>query len=94
MKNKNGNLQRAIRKIKRYNDRQFGGYLTPCEIIAIMDNGGVVTDYGKSFVGYAEKHKKHGTGNPFWFYFTIRPNSTLANLLGEAIADHAHDKRG
>lgn len=51
--------------------KDWGGYLTPSEILALIDNGCIPTDsYQKVWLSYVLNKKKEGTSNPMWFYFS------------------------
>lgn len=68
----NGNLERAINTIKLTDEtrREWGGYLTPSEVAAILENGGMSNQ--KWTADYAKRKIAEGDSQPSWFYFTIR----------------------
>ena len=66
----NGNLRRAMRKIRQFsNTKEWCGYLTPCEMIALLDDGGKETNNSMYQREYIQSHIDNGICNPFWFYF-------------------------
>jgi hypothetical protein len=77
----NGNLERAVRKITRtdVSRQEWGGCLTPSEIAAILENGGMANSRWP--VDYAKRKMAEGDSNPTWFYFTIRKNSALKQIV-------------
>lgn len=64
-----GNLQRAERKVRQYFKREWVGYLTPSEALAILDDG--ATEYPSSLYQreYLQGKKGKGDSAPQWFYF-------------------------
>lgn len=65
--------ERIIRKKISHDGRgtKWGGYLTPVEIIYIVDVWKVQQDLNDWHVKYAREQIKKGESNPGWFYFVI-----------------------
>lgn len=70
MKNKNGNLERAMRKIKQFSDtKQWCGCLTPSEALALLDDGGKETGNSLYQRQRIQSEINNGKCQPHWFYF-------------------------
>jgi hypothetical protein len=78
VKNKNGNLERAIRKIKYYLPpiKEWMGYITPSEHVALVKNGAVPS---RQFdLEFDRACMKSGRSNPEWRSFTtLGPNLSI-----------------
>lgn len=64
-----GNLQRAERKIKHFSGREWCGYLTPSEVIAIVADGARLVNDHKGMLQYVQNEIVRGVSNPRWTYF-------------------------
>ncbi len=69
MRSKHGNLKRAERKIRQFQGRQWVGYLTPSEALAILDDGASEPHQHHTWREYLQKEKDKGSSAPQWFYF-------------------------
>lgn len=69
MRNKQGNLYRAERKIRHYYKQEWCGYLTPSEAIALIDDGARPIDNTLYLRQYIQARKDNGESRPGWFYF-------------------------
>jgi hypothetical protein len=67
----NGDLIRALHKIKRFDKDVWCGYLTPSEILTLVDNGIQVQDHDEWMINYAKEKKKKGECHQTWFYFKL-----------------------
>ncbi len=65
----NPNLKRAIPKLRRFYKDIWVGYLTPCEIIAIVADG--ARPECKQKFEWAQEQIKKGESTPTWFYFKL-----------------------
>lgn len=65
-------LKSAKRKVRQFYAREWVGYLTPMEIIA-LDRAGIQyrDDYQRNTVETARVRKKAGDCSPTWFYFRL-----------------------
>jgi|GEM_PF-2649712 len=74
----------TIKKIVHMEGRQFGGYLTPSEIIAISKIG-ARSDGGSTFnsLDYAKQRVKQGNSRPYWFYFNVTDKSELRKKIDD-----------
>jgi hypothetical protein len=66
---KNGNLDRAGRKVQHFYKREWCGYLTPSEALAILDDGAQPTNNTLYQREHLLEKKKKGDCRPQWFYF-------------------------
>lgn len=71
--------KRTIAKLKHNGGREWCGYLTPAEILAICAAGAETRQ--DSTVARAKQDKAAGDSTPTWFYFQARKNSDLDKLL-------------
>lgn len=64
-------LQKAIAKCSRFsNTRQFVGYLTPVDIVTLVDVGHVSPSSGcETLVEHARRDIRSGLSTCKWFYF-------------------------
>jgi hypothetical protein len=84
-------LQSALRKSRIFRpaavfkNTTMVGYLTPVEILALLDDGARL-EHPNAFPSreYCEKHKKAGHCSPTWFYY--HPGNT-----GKVEPDRRHD---
>jgi hypothetical protein len=67
-KNKKGNLKRAERKIYQFRKKEWYGCLTPCEIIALFDDGAKVANH-RNDRDYYQDLKNQGFSSLHNFYF-------------------------
>ncbi len=69
-------IKTIIKKLKTsdYRRRQYGGCLTPVEIIELCDNGAQPND--KHWVERAKEQKEKGISNPQWFYCSLNKELT------------------
>jgi len=68
---KTGNLQRALRKSKKFYDQTWCGYFTPSEIIALVEDG-AKPDLGSQYqIPYTRECIKKGDCSRSWFYFYL-----------------------
>lgn len=67
--NRKGNLERAERKIRRFDKREWCGCLTPSEAIAILDDGAQQHSSVMYQREYLQSLKDKGISQPNWFYF-------------------------
>jgi hypothetical protein len=65
----NGNLNRALRKVKFHFGKTWVGYLTPSEIFALIKAGAKPTNSCQLSLEYYQKCLKMGDSSPHWFYF-------------------------
>jgi len=71
-------LRSALSKVRHISGREWGGHLTPSEILALVEDGvkpsmqspDVVESF-KGKVGMAEQDKRSGDGRGSWFYFSL-----------------------
>jgi hypothetical protein len=68
-------------KLKHNGGREWCGYLTPAEILAICAAGAETRQ--DSTVSQAKRDKADGRSTPTWFYFQARKNSDLEKLLSK-----------
>lgn len=71
------NLDRALRKVTHHRAGVWCGYLTPSEILAVIDAGAVITNDWK--LDWIKEDVRKGQCRPTWFYFT--PRKQLLPLL-------------
>ena len=65
-----GNLKRAERKISRFPDTYLWcGCITPCEALALLDDGGRAENSSLYDRAYLMEKKAKGECRPSWFYF-------------------------
>lgn len=64
-----GNLQRAERKVKHFSGREWCGYLTPSEVLAIIADGARLVNDHKGTLQYVQSEVDRGISNPRWTYF-------------------------
>lgn len=84
-----GNLERAVSKIKQTNGNEWGGYLTPSEILALLEAGADSTySRRKRDIQECKQRLEAGQNNPWWWYFTIRTNSELSKRVPLAKPRH------
>jgi hypothetical protein len=69
MRSKHGNLKRAERKIRQFQGKQWVGYLTPSEALAILDDGATQHQSEMYQREYLQGQKDKGSSAPQWFYF-------------------------
>lgn len=62
-------LNCAKSKVKHIYKREWCGFLTPCEIIALCGAG--VHPRNKYSIEYAQRDKDAGESRSTWFYFQI-----------------------
>jgi hypothetical protein len=62
----------TINKCKIFSYDRWCGYLTPTEILSLVDYGIEIDKFNEWVVNNAKKNKKIGISNPTWFYF--KPN--------------------
>lgn len=63
-------LKKIVAKCGRFsNTNQWCGYLTPTEIIALIDAGAKPGLGWDSMLERVRLNKKTGISNPIWFYF-------------------------
>lgn len=72
----------TLAKIIHMSGRQWGGYLTPAEIVLLFKLG-ARSDGGGTFnsLDHAKARVKAGNSSPYWFYFTIGETKPLWKLL-------------
>jgi len=64
-----GNLQRAERKVKHRSGREWCGYLTPSEVVALVADGATLVNNHKGELQYLQSEIARGISNPRWTYF-------------------------
>jgi hypothetical protein len=69
MATKTGNLQRAERKVQHQEGREWGGYLTPSEALALVEDGARLTHDHKAKLRSLEIEVEQGDSAPAWIYF-------------------------
>jgi hypothetical protein len=62
------NLKSALRKIKWAWENEFCEYLTPAEIIALIEAGIKPSEGSKWALEWIRKKRENGICNPIWFY--------------------------
>lgn len=69
-------LDRAMKKLKRFDKDRFCGRLTPAEIIALIKDGAIFSDYcsRKSDLERVRELKRKGESNPLHVSFFLRPH--------------------
>ena len=67
---KERHLQSAFRKMTYRSGRQWTGYLTPCEILALIDDG-AMTDQLTYYKTNALEAKSNGYAASRWVYFDL-----------------------
>jgi len=72
-------LARALRKCRHQDGRQWGGYLTVMEALALLDAGATKPSRTKESL---EMRRLQGDGQAFWFYFDAK--EPLASKLRAA----------
>lgn len=65
----NNNLRRAERKVRRLNKREWCGYLTPSEMLALVQDGARPTPNNQTMYDYHLERRERGESSPSWFYF-------------------------
>ena len=83
-----GNLGRALGKVKHYHADQWCGYLTPSEILALLEAGAMATSGSGWEIAWAKRKKDSGESRPTWFYFSPRKE------LREMLPEREHKKVG
>jgi hypothetical protein len=83
-----GNLGRALYKVENFADNYWGGYLTPSEVLALLNAGAIPTQYSWKDFEYFREKKAKGDCRPTWWYFN---GSTRINpLLADKPRRHRH----
>ena len=62
--------KRAIRKIKHFSGNTYSAYVTPCELLALVD-AGIWIERKDYKIELARHDKKNGDSTPRWFYFSL-----------------------
>lgn len=76
------NLSRAIAKCHLHAKTEWTGYLTPSEILALVDAGAIPVNE-PAHIEWIKKKVARGESRPTYFYFY--PNAALLELLKERI---------
>ncbi len=71
----------TVKKIIHMHGRQWGGYLTPSEIVLLYQMGARSDGGTFNNLDYAKKRVKEGNSAPYWFYFTLSEKTKLWGLL-------------
>lgn len=64
----NSNLKSALRKLRHHNGREWGASLTPCEILALVEDGIKPTKSNEHLVEDSKRRKEKGDCTRVWFY--------------------------
>lgn len=73
--------ERLYSKLSRTEAAEYGGYLTPTEIVYISRLAGVeIRPVWQMWVNHSRESMKAGNSQPTWFYFKTRHN--LGELIG------------
>ena len=62
-------IMKIVKKCKVSNYPQWGGYLQPSEILALIELGVKVDKFNQYQIDRAKQKKTEGKSNPEWFYF-------------------------
>jgi hypothetical protein len=76
-------LKLAIHKIKKHDGRVWCGYLTPCEIRALVRVGVIFRYSHEDTVRRIDSEIKKGLCSPTWFYFQL--SKPLAKKVGAEV---------
>lgn len=74
------NLRSAARKLGHHGGREFYGYLTPAEIVALCAHGARPTHSSERIKQVAEERVKNGISGGMSFYCTISGEAEKAYL--------------
>lgn len=67
-------MLRLRKKITHREGREFVGYLTPPEVVHLVEKmeGVEITEWSNHQYKNAKENVKKGVGNGTWFYFTLK----------------------
>jgi hypothetical protein len=69
--NKNKILNIALHKISKIRPNFWTGYLTPVEILLLIENGIIPTENQIYKIDICKEEKKKGISGGIWFYFHL-----------------------
>jgi len=69
MNKRNRVAEIAVRKLRRFGGREWCGYLTPAEVVYLLDKGCKLTETNKYKEELARTWFGSGEGHASWYYF-------------------------